>query len=483
VWQRKNSQIVGLAGKCLDVLGQNVTSGTTVDLASCWGTPGQNWRIINPPVTLQGLAGHCLDVLSGNAYPGARVDNATCNGTKAQILHLNADGTLINYWGYCLDVRNADYQAGVLQFTTCNGTAAQQWEQIGDQIVGLAGECLDVLDGNSAPGATVHLTACNGRPRQNWQAINAPTVLQSSGSKCLDIINGSTKPGARLQIFECNRGTNAQLFTFTAAGEIRNTAGECLDANAGGQVQIAQCSGSPSQKWNRQGSEIRGPSDGISLSGNCLGTVGGFQAGAQELQSGKDHTPVGLVPCDGTAAQQWVAADLYQHGPATLLIITSDAFASEFASFLGHKQAIGVSIKLLTMKQVHTDYPASDDALSLKYAIEDHYRNFGTKYVLLGGDNSQVPLRYSRVLDGGKHTTHSFRISDLYYANLYSGHRPGSGFHSDRIDTWDSNGNGYYNETSWDNPTDNPDNVDGFPDIAVGRIPAYDTTSLAAILA
>lgn len=78
------------------------------------------------------------------------------------------------------------------------------------------------------------------------------------------------------------------------------------------------------------------------------------------------------------------------------------------------------------MSQVTAQYPAlvvqggsfpnltftNDDALSLKYAIEDYYRNFGTKYVLLGGDSSQVPMRYRAGLDGNN-VTHYFHFSDL----------------------------------------------------------------------
>ncbi|MBV9269041.1 MAG: hypothetical protein JO061_22915, partial [Acidobacteriaceae bacterium] len=164
-------------------------------------------------------------------------------------------------------------------------------------------------------------------------------------------------------------------------------------------------------------------------------------------------------------------------------------------NFISHKQAIGLDTKLLTMSQVVGSYPApivhgggrfspitftNDDALSLKYAIEDNYRNFGTKYVLLGGDNSQVPMRYRAILDGNN-GTHSFHFSDLYFANLYKGHTPGIGFHAG-FDDWDSNGNGYYDEQSWNSPNGNPDNVDGFPDVAVGRIPASDPVTLAALL-
>jgi hypothetical protein len=443
--------------------------------------------------SLQGTGGNCLDVYGANPT-STIVDNGACNGTNAQLFSFNNDGTITNYWGYCLDVFGNNTSQGKLDFTTCNGTSAQQWQLHGTQVIGPAGKCLDVLGNNPTPGQTVDLASCNGTGAQVWQVINAPTALQSVGSKCLDIINSSTSPGARLQIFECNHGPNAQVFTFSAKGEIKNAVGECLDVlygnAAGGQVQMTNCNGTAAQKWTRVGRQIRS-SLANRQSPTCLSTVHDFNAGAAELESSVDHTAVGLVTCDGREAQQWVAADLF--GPqagsayageaATLLIVTSDAFASTFAGFVQHKEAIGVPTKLLTMSQIRAAYPSSDDVLAVKQAIEDNYRSFGTRYVLLGGDGSQVPLRYREVHDGGGGLTNSFVNSDLYYANLYHGHAPGLGTLAGMsFDNWDANGNGLFDELFWDNGSLNPDNVDGFPDVAVGRLPAWNTTVLAALL-
>jgi hypothetical protein len=240
------------------------------------------------------------------------------------------------------------------------------------------------------------------------------------------------------------------------------------------------CNGTAGQKWHRYGREIQSDlTDG--LFGMCLSTVNGFGPGASEKETAVNHTAVGLSLCDGRESQQWVTSDLFLFGPTTLLVITSDQFASTFAGFAVHKQSMGVPTKILSMSQVRSSYRSgrpSDDALSVKSAIEDYYRNFGTRYVLLGGDASQVPVRW-REVGGG--TTLTFIVSDLYYSNLYSGHYPGTSAHG-AFDSWDANGNGVYDEQDWFNPLQNPDNVDGFPDVVVGRIPAYDTTSLSAAL-
>jgi hypothetical protein len=225
-------------------------------------------------------------------------------------------------------------------------------------------------------------------------------------------------------------------------------------------------------------------------------------AGATALESAKDHTAVGVAACKGTEAQQWFPEDLYfQNSGATLLIVTSDTYAPAFTNVIGPnsttfqswKHSIGITTKLLTVSQIRSLYPAADDALSIKYAIEDSYRNAATRYVLLGGDASQVPVRYRSVLDGAgcggsmapAGTSHSFVFSDLFYENLYSGHAPGNGSeqHSGGIDNWDSNANGLFDESDWSNSATSPDNVDGFPDIAIGRIPAYSESVLQGTLA
>jgi hypothetical protein len=224
-------------------------------------------------------------------------------------------------------------------------------------------------------------------------------------------------------------------------------------------------------------------------------------AGATALESAKDHTAVGVAPCNGTEAQQWFPEDLYfQNSGATLLIVTSDTYAPAFTNVIGPnsttfqswKHSIGITTKLLTVSQIRSLYPAADDALSIKYAIEDYYRNAATRYVLLGGDASQVPVRYRSVLDGAgcggstapAGTSHSFVFSDLFYENLYSGHASGKGseLHSGGFDNWDSNANGLFDESDWTNSATNLDKVDGFPDIAIGRIPAYSESVLQGTL-
>src|SRR5260370_39935392 len=107
---------------------------------------------------------------------------------------------------------------------------------------------------------------------------------------------------------------------------------------------------------------------------------------------------------------------------------------------------------------------------------------------MLAGDASLFPCRsrFVREADdpkeGGWAGWHdgTYRPSDLYYASLY--HHPGS-----QLDTGDANANNKYNEQQWTNDQGlavsyNPDNVDGYPDVAVGRISAHTAAELQTYL-
>ena len=70
----------------------------------------------------------------------------------------------------------------------------------------------------------------------------------------------------------------------------------------------------------------------------------------------------------------------------------------------------------------------------------------------------------------------SYNPTDHYYANLYWPGGPAAG-----LSDWDANNDGKYNESTWaQSPaTNNPDNVDGYPHVAVGRLPAHTAQDVA----
>lgn len=91
----------------------------------------------------------------------------------------------------------------------------------------------------------------------------------------------------------------------------------------------------------------------------------------------------------------------------------------------------------------------NDDAGKLRQFLSDAYQN-GCEYVLLGGDQNVIPIRYAyyNYLWAGLSEAQKNIPTDLYF--------------SDFDGNWDSNKNGIYGEIG--------DNTDFYPEIYVGRI-------------
>jgi len=167
-----------------------------------------------------------------------------------------------------------------------------------------------------------------------------------------------------------------------------------------------------------------------------------------------------------------------------LLIVAPAVFADALGPLLAHKNRTGMPARLITLEEVRTKFPGRDDPGRLKRSIAQAHDQSGTRYVMLVGDASLAPVRYRQVQQVPKDAalTGTYNPSELYYANLYHGHAPSSnrsdptGITSARVfDNWDADGDGIYNEQHWkdDAVSYNPDNVDGCPDIALGRLPAH----------
>jgi hypothetical protein len=100
----------------------------------------------------------------------------------------------------------------------------------------------------------------------------------------------------RAQIWDCNGGAG-QTFTPTTAAELRVYGGKCLQARnqattAGTAVEIADCAGSPGQRWMLS-------NDGTIISVQsrlCLDVNG---------QTTTNGTHVQLWTCNGQTNQKW----------------------------------------------------------------------------------------------------------------------------------------------------------------------------------
>jgi hypothetical protein len=192
--------------------------------------------------------------------------------------------------------------------------------------------------------------------------------------------------------------------------------------------------------------------------------------------------------------------------PTTFIILGKAVFGPTLANFVTHKNARGIPTSFVDLEGIQQFYGPGDPAERVKRAIATAFVNADVRYVMLVGDAGLFPVRH-KYMNGGREFGRpdtgrddwwedgTYTPTDHYYANLFHHQNPGAKFEKldmTKFDNWDDNGNGKFNEQVWqwdakqqdsNNPLNvisyNPDKVDAYPDIAVGRVPVHDENELA----
>lgn len=126
------------------------------------------------------------------------------------------------------------------------------------------------------------------------------------------------------------------------------------------------------------------------------------------------------------------------------LVITSPELSQNFAPYLQYKETRGLRTELRTTEWIERNYPGRDLQEKIRSLIADYFHSRGLIYLLLAGDNRQVPSRHIEVAVGNEQGSIP---TDLYYGDIdYS---------------WDSNHNNRFGEME--------DSVDLYADVFVGR--------------
>jgi hypothetical protein len=150
-----------------------------------------------------------------------------------------------------------------------------------------------------------------------------------------------------------------------------------------------------------------------------------------------------------------------------MIIICKDSYARLLEPLVTHKNSYGVQTKLIPVSAIYdaTYFPTQgrDKQEQIKYFIKNAKESWNITYVMLVGNYAQIPARYSNLETdtGGLYEELRF-VSDLYYADLYTGN--GS------FCNWDTDNDGRYAE--WPYPEGHPqeDIVDMVPDVHVARL-------------
>lgn len=131
------------------------------------------------------------------------------------------------------------------------------------------------------------------------------------------------------------------------------------------------------------------------------------------------------------------------------IIITPKNYRQSFQPLADWKTQKGIKTKIVELTTILTGYAGRDDAEKVRNFIRYAHNNWGTTWVLLGGDTDVVPYRTAFAMDCQYGATYDENKipCDLYFADLDG--------------DWDANGNNIFGEVD--------DEVDLYPEVYLGR--------------
>ncbi len=193
--------------------------------------------------------------------------------------------------------------------------------------------------------------------------------------------------------------------------------------------------------------------------------------------------------------------------PVSFLIIAPEPFMAAAQPLAEHKNQTGMSAMAVSIGGLIGFFPGADDPEKIKRGIQYAFERLQTRFVMLVGDGANFPVRFwfdwnltvpgypggiTPKYPNGQNIPcdpmGTYIQSDLYYASIY--HHTGTypNLQPGEFDDWDKSGAGLLNQAWRDNSiliappalntSRNPDEVDGYPDLAVGRLPARNATDV-----
>lgn len=149
------------------------------------------------------------------------------------------------------------------------------------------------------------------------------------------------------------------------------------------------------------------------------------------------------------------------------LIVTSEELKDDFEPLKKWKNLKGLYADIVTIEEVYETFPDFSPQLALKKYLYEMFAHNCLKYVLLGGDETIIPVQEC-VCEVNEET--DTIPSDLYYACFYGDFE------------WDGNGNGIYGEANDEKRGFEGDNIDFSQSIYVTRVPVNTTAHVDAFV-
>ncbi|MDD3626006.1 MAG: C25 family cysteine peptidase, partial [bacterium] len=149
-------------------------------------------------------------------------------------------------------------------------------------------------------------------------------------------------------------------------------------------------------------------------------------------------------------------------GEVDYVIITDPAYETNFQPLADWKTKKGIPTQIVTTDWLYANYTGTDNAEKIRNFIIDAYTNWGTQWILLGGDTDIIPERpaYAMTCGAGYYADEDDIPCDLYFSDLDG--------------DWNANANTVYGELD--------DNIDMYPDVYVGRAPVDSASEVQAFV-
>jgi hypothetical protein len=172
----------------------------------------------------------------------------------------------------------------------------------------------------------------------------------------------------------------------------------------------------------------------------------------------REGVPCGLGKLDGPSL---FGANSGDSGFPEYLVVTSPELRSAFSPLATWKTKKGIEASVVSIDSILSSHSGRDDAEKLRNFLIEAYQN-GTGWVLLGGDEDVVPIRYAYP----SNTTTTPSVTDQQICDLYF---------SDVDGEWDLDNDGIWGEPNQDTP-------DIYPDLFVGRVPCDNAGEASAFV-
>lgn len=145
------------------------------------------------------------------------------------------------------------------------------------------------------------------------------------------------------------------------------------------------------------------------------------------------------------------------------LLIAPQQFLEEYEPLLEWRRIQGIEVFSQSVEEIEVNEPGNDLQEKIRNYILDMYNDHEISFVTLGADTDFIPDRKTFAFDCeyGLYDDENDLPCDMYYSCLNG--------------DWDENGNGIFGEEE--------DNVDYFPEVFVGRIPANSTEQVSSYIA